>query len=155
MRSVVFGIGSNLGDSASILQGAVADLEVFRQPLTSKGIRVGDDVWIGSHVVILDGVTVGSRSVLAAGAIVTKDVAEGAIVGGNPAKFIRWRVPPVDELDLVVLDQAEGRPACQLDAAPFHRAGHLRSGAARRPRRPGSASARTAGSGCSPRRRAR
>ncbi|MDP9792410.1 acetyltransferase-like isoleucine patch superfamily enzyme [Catenuloplanes nepalensis] len=69
------------------------DVEVFRQPLTSKGITIGDDVWIGSHVVILDGVTVGDRSVLAAGAIVTKDVPAGAVVGGNPARVIRWRVP--------------------------------------------------------------
>ncbi|MDR7277762.1 acyltransferase [Catenuloplanes atrovinosus] len=69
------------------------DVEVFRQPLTSKGITVGDDVWIGSHVVILDGVQVGDRSVLAAGAIVTKDVPAGAVVGGNPARVLRWRVP--------------------------------------------------------------
>ncbi|WP_435747526.1 acyltransferase [Microbacterium sp. PMB16] len=67
---------------------------VFRQPLTSRGIVIGDDVWIGSHVVILDGVSVGSHSVLAAGAVVTKDVPAGAIVGGNPARFIRWRVEP-------------------------------------------------------------
>ncbi|WRH26038.1 acyltransferase [Arthrobacter sp. JZ12] len=69
------------------------DKEVFRQPLTSKGITIGNDVWIGSHVVVLDGVTVGDRSVLAAGAIVTKDVPAGAIVGGNPARVLRWRVP--------------------------------------------------------------
>ncbi|GAB7044241.1 MULTISPECIES: acyltransferase [Catenuloplanes] len=69
------------------------DVEVFRQPLTSKGITIGDDVWIGSHVVVLDGVTVGDRSVLAAGAIVTRDVPAGAVVGGNPARVIRWRVP--------------------------------------------------------------
>jgi acetyltransferase-like isoleucine patch superfamily enzyme len=70
------------------------DLPVFRQPLTAEGIRVGDDVWVGSHVVILDGVTVGDHSVLAAGAVVTKDVPAGAIVGGNPAKLLRWRIPP-------------------------------------------------------------
>ncbi|MVA76621.1 acyltransferase [Auraticoccus sp. F435] len=69
------------------------DVEVFRQPVTPKGITVGDDVWIGSHVVVLDGVTVGSRSVLAAGAVVTKDVPAGAVVGGNPARVLRWRVP--------------------------------------------------------------
>ncbi|MFJ4620755.1 acyltransferase [Streptomyces sp. NPDC088812] len=69
------------------------DVEVFRQPISSRGIRIGDDVWIGSHVVILDGVTIGDRSVVAAGAVVTKDVPAGAIVGGNPAKVLRWRVP--------------------------------------------------------------
>lgn len=74
------------------------DLPVFRQPLTSRGIRIGDDVWIGSHVVILDGVRVGSHAVLAAGAVVTKDVAAGAVVGGNPARHLKWRIPPVDPL---------------------------------------------------------
>lgn len=69
-------------------------VEVFRQPLTSRGVRIGSDVWIGSHVVVLDGVSVGDHAVLAAGAVVTKDVAAGAIVGGNPARLLRWRVQP-------------------------------------------------------------
>src|SRR5690606_9310173 len=64
-----------------------------RQPLASRGIVIGNDVWIGSHVVVLDGVTVGDRAVIGAGAVVTKDVPAGAIVGGNPAKVLRWRVP--------------------------------------------------------------
>jgi acetyltransferase-like isoleucine patch superfamily enzyme len=70
------------------------ELEIHRQPLTSKGIVVGNDVWIGSHVVILDGVRVGDRAVVAAGAVVTKDVPAGAVVGGNPARVLKWRVPP-------------------------------------------------------------
>src|SRR5690625_1849351 len=68
--------------------------EVFRQPLTTRGITIGDDVWIGSHVVVLDGVTVGARAVLAAGAVVTKAVPPGAGGGGNPAGGIKWRGPP-------------------------------------------------------------
>lgn len=67
------------------------DVEVFRQPVFSRGISIGDDVWIGSHVVVLDGVHVGDRAVLAAGAVVTKDVPAGAAVGGNPARVLRWR----------------------------------------------------------------
>lgn len=69
------------------------DVPVFRQPITQRGIVVGDDVWIGSHVVVLDGVTIGDRAVVAAGAVVTKDVPAGAIVAGNPAQIKKWRVP--------------------------------------------------------------
>ena len=45
----------------------------------------------GSHVVVVDGVTVGSHTILAAGAVVTRDVPDYAIVGGNPAKILRMR----------------------------------------------------------------
>nr|WP_281429504.1 acyltransferase [Nonomuraea harbinensis] len=87
------------------------DVEVFRQPLTSRGIEIGNDVWIGSHVVVLDGVTVGDRAVIGAGAVVTKDVPAGAIVGGNPAKVLRWRVPglkpPAGDLATAVAGFAE------------------------------------------------
>ncbi|NOU71218.1 acyltransferase [Paenibacillus sp. LMG 31458] len=65
---------------------------IFKQPCTSKGIHIGDDVWIGANVVILDGVRIGSHSIIAAGAIVTKDVPDYSIVGGNPAKVIRSRL---------------------------------------------------------------
>ncbi|MEW1960008.1 acyltransferase [Kineococcus sp. NPDC059986] len=91
------GSGVRIGAHSSLLgfnHGMEAGTEVFRQPLTSRGITVGDDVWIGSHVVVLDGVHVGDHAVLAAGAVVTKDVPAGAVVGGNPARRIRWRVPP-------------------------------------------------------------
>lgn len=96
---VVLGDGVRMGAMSSVL-GFNHTMEpgtpVFRQPLTSRGIRIGDDVWIGSHVVVLDGVTVGASAVLAAGAVVTKDVPAGAVVGGNPARLLRWRVPPTD-----------------------------------------------------------
>jgi acetyltransferase-like isoleucine patch superfamily enzyme len=94
---VTLGDGVRMGAHTSLLgfnHSMEPGTEVFRQPLTSRGIRVGDDVWIGSHVVVLDGVQVGDHSVLAAGAVVTKDVPAGAIVGGNPARLLRWRVPP-------------------------------------------------------------
>lgn len=95
---VVAGDGVRIGAHTSILgfnhTMGDPDLPVYRQPLETRGIDIGDDVWIGSHVVVLDGLTVGDQAVLAAGAVVTKDVPAGAIVGGNPAKLIRWRVPP-------------------------------------------------------------
>lgn len=103
---------SILGFNHSIEPGT----PVFRQPLTSRGIDIGDDVWIGSHVVILDGVSIGSHSVLAAGAVVTKDVPAGAIVGGNPARFIRWRVEPEGG---VVETRAGGGPGLGERVAEF------------------------------------
>jgi carbonic anhydrase/acetyltransferase-like protein (isoleucine patch superfamily) len=98
--NVKLGDGVRVGAHASILgfnHTMAPGIEVFRQPLTSRGIVVGDDVWVGSHVVVLDGVTVGSHAVLAAGAIVTKDVPAGAVVAGNPARFLRWRVTPAGD----------------------------------------------------------
>ena len=69
------------------------EVPIYRQPHTSKGIVLGDDIWVGAHVTVLDGVRVGSHSILAAGAVVTKDVPDYAIVGGNPARVIRMRKP--------------------------------------------------------------
>lgn len=59
--------------------------------LVSAGVRIGDDVWIGAHAVILPGVQIGTGAVVAAGAVVTRDVPEYAIVAGVPAKIIRYR----------------------------------------------------------------
>ena len=58
----------------------------------SKGnIIIDDDVWIGSRAIILSGVHIGQGAVVGAGAVVTKDVPPYAIVGGVPAKIIRYR----------------------------------------------------------------
>lgn len=54
-------------------------------------ITIEDDVWVGAHAVVLPGVTIGRGSVLAAGAVVTKDVAPYSVVGGVPAKYIKKR----------------------------------------------------------------
>lgn len=54
-------------------------------------VEIGNDVWIGANVVILPGVKIGDGAIVAAGAIVTKDVEPYAIVGGVPAKLIRYR----------------------------------------------------------------
>ena len=57
--------------------------------LPCKPVHIGKDAWIGAGATILPGVTVGDNAVVAAGAVVTKDVAPNTIVGGNPAKVIR------------------------------------------------------------------
>ena len=61
---------------------------------TSKGkIEISDDVWIGTNALILSGVHIGKGAVVAAGSVVTKDVPPFAIVGGVPAKVIKYRFP--------------------------------------------------------------
>jgi len=59
----------------------------------NKLVEIGNDVWIGTNAVILSGVHVGDGAVIGAGAIVTKDVEPYAVVGGVPAKLIRYRFP--------------------------------------------------------------
>lgn len=64
--------------------------------------RVGNNVWIGRNVIITRGVEIGDGAVVAAGSVVTKSVPPYAIVGGNPAKFIKWRFTPqqIEKLQL-------------------------------------------------------
>ncbi len=72
-------------------------VKYFGVPLESstKGpIVVGDDVWIGYDTLVLSGVTIGQGAVIAAGSVVTRDVAPYTIVGGNPARYIKHRYQP-------------------------------------------------------------
>ncbi|MEO1417213.1 MAG: sugar O-acetyltransferase [Bacteroidota bacterium] len=55
----------------------------------AKPVTIGDDVWIGGGAIICPGVTIGNGVVVAAGAVVTKDVPNNVVVGGNPAKIIK------------------------------------------------------------------
>lgn len=54
-------------------------------------IKIGNDVWIGARVIILEGITIGDGAIIAAGAVVTKDVPGYAVVAGVPAKIMRYR----------------------------------------------------------------
>ncbi|MFF1821747.1 acyltransferase [Kribbella sp. NPDC058245] len=92
---VTIGDGVRIGAHTSILafnHGTAPGEPIFRQPHTSLGITIADDVWIGSGVTILDGVTIGPHTIIGAGAIVTKDVPENSIAAGNPARVLRSRV---------------------------------------------------------------
>ena len=64
-------------------------LRIDEQGFSTKPIVIEDDVWIGANAVILPGVTIGKHVVVAAGAVVTKDVPDNCIVGGVPAKEIK------------------------------------------------------------------
>ncbi|MCX4855241.1 acyltransferase [Streptomyces canus] len=92
--NVVLGHGVRIGAHTSLLgfnHSMAPDRPVFRQPLTSRGIRVGDDVWIGSHVIVVDGVTIGDHCVIGAGAVVTRDLPAWSVAAGNPARVLRDR----------------------------------------------------------------
>lgn len=66
-----------------------------------KAVIIGNDVWIGARAILLDGVVVGNGAIIGAGAVVTRDVPPYAIVGGVPAKMIRYRFTPgqIDSLE--------------------------------------------------------
>lgn len=90
-------VGIVIGDDTRIATGATlyafdhgisAGARVWEQPVTSQGIRIGADVWIGAHAGVTDGVCIGDHAVIGMGAVVTRDVAEWAIVGGVPARVL-------------------------------------------------------------------
>ena len=62
---------------------------IDEQGIATKPVVISDDVWIGANAVILPGVTIGRHAVVAAGAVVTKDVPDNTIVGGVPATIIK------------------------------------------------------------------
>ncbi|MGN7890114.1 acyltransferase [Dyadobacter endophyticus] len=67
------------------------DIPIQFQGHTEEAVRIGNDVWIGANVVITPGVVIGDHSIVAAGAVVTKAVPPYAIVGGVPAKVLKYR----------------------------------------------------------------
>jgi acetyltransferase-like isoleucine patch superfamily enzyme len=64
---------------------------VLDQPRTSKGITLGDNVWLGAGAKVLDGVRIGSDVVVGAGAVVTEDLPDGVVAAGLPARVLRRR----------------------------------------------------------------
>ena len=66
-----------------------ATKRIDEQGVSTKPVVIGDDVWIGANAVILPGVTIGSHCVVAAGAVVTKDIPDNTVVGGVPAKVLK------------------------------------------------------------------
>jgi len=85
------GEGTRIATGATLYafdHGLAPDRPVSEQPVTSRGIRVGADVWIGANAGVTDGVHVGDHAVIGMGAVVTRDVPPWAIVGGVPARVL-------------------------------------------------------------------
>jgi acetyltransferase-like isoleucine patch superfamily enzyme len=68
-----------------------ADVPVVEQERSSRGITLGENVWLGAGVKVLDGVHIGRNVVVGAGAVVTADLADGVVAAGVPARVVRQR----------------------------------------------------------------
>ena len=91
MAPIEIGNDVCISESVTILTGT-HDVTSVNFDLVTKPIKICDKVWIATGAMILPGVTIGEGAVVAAGAVVTKDVEPWTVVGGNPAKFIKKRV---------------------------------------------------------------
>jgi acetyltransferase-like isoleucine patch superfamily enzyme len=105
----IFGAGGGIVIGRHVLFGAAVHLlaenhamddpskPIQSQGVTRAGIVIGDGAWIGNGVIVLDGVRIGAGAVVGAGSVVTRDVADGAVVVGNPARQIRQRFEAASE----------------------------------------------------------
>ncbi|HCC00160.1 MAG TPA: acetyltransferase [Ruminococcaceae bacterium] len=83
----------------------------YQADVKAKGpIVLEDDVWIGANAIIVSGVTIGKGAVIAAGSVVTKDISPYGIVGGNPAKIIKYRFKDKTVKKLLTMDFSELAP---------------------------------------------
>ena len=90
-KGIVIGHGTRIATGAVLYafdHGIAPDHPMRVQPAISKGIRIGEDVWIGAQAGVTDGVSIGDHAVIAMGAVVTRDVPAWAIVAGVPARVI-------------------------------------------------------------------
>ena len=83
----ILGVVPSLGRIATLVQ--VQFWQGVIEPASADPVRVGDNVLIGANAVVIEGVQIGSGSVVAAGAIVTQDVPENVVVAGVPARIIK------------------------------------------------------------------
>ncbi len=86
---IYIGDGTLIGHSVVLATINHEAEPTMRASMHTKPIVLGKNVWVGSHATILPGVTVGDGAIVAAGAVVTKDVPPGTVVGGVPAKIIK------------------------------------------------------------------
>ena len=86
---IEIGDGTLIGHQVVIATINHAQDPVSRADMFPKPVKIGKNVWIGAHATILPGVTIGDNAIIAAGAVVAKDVENNAVAGGVPAKKIK------------------------------------------------------------------
>ena len=91
LDKITIGEKTCIGEHVKLLTG-YHDISRWNFAFKTKPITIGSCVWIATGAMVLPGVTIGDGAVVAAGAVVTKDVEPWTVVGGNPAKFIKKRV---------------------------------------------------------------
>lgn len=95
-QNVKIGSDVMMGEDVIILTNS-HKFDDYNIPMRLQGFKeirdviIGDDVWIGVRVIILPGIKIGKGSIIGAGSVVTKDVDDYSIIGGAPAKLIRYR----------------------------------------------------------------
>jgi putative colanic acid biosynthesis acetyltransferase WcaF len=96
-RANAYSLGEiEIGARATVAQEAYLstgshDFTDPKRPLVTAKITIGEDVFVGARAFVLPGVTIGARTVIGAGSVVTKDVPEDVIAAGNPCKVLRNR----------------------------------------------------------------
>lgn len=104
-RNSVFQAQSHLMDRPSIQRRVYSNIFNNSLPSIEKGgIKIGNDVWIGTRATILPGVSIGDGAIVGSGSILTKDVEPYSIVAGNPAIHKKWRFPEVIRNQLLELE---------------------------------------------------
>ncbi len=79
----------NWEERAADWQARMAGDGEIKGSVPSAPVHIGEHCWIGAHTLIFKGVTIGDKSVIAAGSVVTHDIPAGVLAGGNPARVIR------------------------------------------------------------------
>jgi acetyltransferase-like isoleucine patch superfamily enzyme len=95
MKSVTVGSHCDIGGEVYIQDHNSMSIDYLERrklggKVSCKAVVIGDDIWIGRRAMVMKGVTIGDRAIIAAGAVVTHDVPADSVAAGNPAKIVKY-----------------------------------------------------------------